>query len=83
MENVNTFIDKYLKKLDIPYWPDAIRAENINVSSTNKLEWSQTVAKIKKFTNLDAIIGFDIMPDPKSRTRKHIYLGVMQIASLL
>lgn len=83
MENVNMFIDKYLKKLEFSYCPYVKRAENTKMPSTNNFDWVKLVANIKKFTGLDAIIGFAIQPNPKNRTQNHIYFGVMQTMSLL
>lgn len=76
-------IGKYLRKLNFPYCPDGIMAKNANVSSTIEREWIESVAKIKKVTDLDAIIGFDILPDPTNQTRRHVFLGARRKVSLL
>lgn len=76
MENVNAIIVKYMENLDFPLCPDALRAENTNISSTNKSGWIKSMAKIKKLTDKDSIFIFDIMPNPTNPTRNLIYLGV-------
>lgn len=74
---------EYLSKLNFSYCPDGIMAKNdANVSSTIEREWIESVAKIKKVTNLDTI-GFDIRPDPTNHTRRHVFLGAPREVRLL
>lgn len=46
-------------------------------------DWMKSIARIKKITGLDVIIGFDIKPDPTNHTRSEIWFGLRQRTSLL
>lgn len=84
-ENIKMTID-FLNQLVLPIYPTAIRSSNprlLNEKSMKNLDWIKSIARIKKITGLDVIIGFDIKPDPTNQTRNHIWLGPRQKTSLL
>lgn len=73
----------YLKQLNLPIYPTAIQFGNNRAQSMKSLVWIKSIAKIKKTTGLDVIIGFDIKPDPTNHTHNHIWLGPRRKTSLL
>lgn len=73
----------YLLKLHLPIYPSILKKEIEGKESTEKFDWVQTVAAIKRIFGADVIIGFDIFPDPTNRSSNRIVLGTPETESVL
>lgn len=63
---------RYLKEYNLPRIPTMIidpQAPDI------QFDWVKSIVKIKRSLGADKLIGFEIFPDPKNRTKKYLALG--------
>lgn len=73
---------KYLEEYKLPMIPSYLNLTDRD-ESTERFDWIESIGLIKKSFGGDLIIGFDLFPDPRNRSRNRIAVGSPEASSLL
>lgn len=77
--SIDNLVSDYLEDFNLSNYSP----ENATQADDDNFDWVETIAAIKRNTNLDVIIGFDIVSDPIHKTRKTIKIGFPNNALLV
>lgn len=75
-------IVKYLEEYRLPMIPSYLNLTDRDRSHLN-FDWIRSIGRIKRAFGGDLLIGFDIFPDPKNRTKNRIALGSPEASTML
>lgn len=70
--SIDNLVSDYLKDFNLSNYSP----ENATQADDDNFDWVETIAAIKRNTNLEVIIGLDIVSDPMNKTRKQIKIGL-------